>query len=206
MKMGGSRSPPSPQRVVTPRGSACRPELVTPRGSACRPELVTPRGSACRPELVTPRRLYMPSELVIRAGRGARYSGSGRSSRAWHSVQTHVRSTCLVRESRRSVHGITADRPHRSHRSARVPGCRREGTQGIFAGIGAILASLTPRQQGGPPSSRDVRGRSGSPRCCPAPLAMAGGARAPPTAIVLSPLRAARAIVPPVTASSVEAS
>ena len=46
------------------------------------------------------------------------YSGSGRSSSSWHSVQTHVRSSALVWLSRRSVQGMSARRPHLGHRSA----------------------------------------------------------------------------------------
>ena len=75
-------------------------------------------------------------------GRG-RYSGSGRSADTWHSVQTHVRKTCLLMSSRRSVHGMKASRPQRGQCSGRAPGGSVDGNHGILAGI-ANDAITTP--------------------------------------------------------------
>ena len=54
---------------------------------------------------------------------------------SWQDVQTHVRSTALVRSSRRNVHGINAGRPHRGHRSVVAPGGTAEGSQGTLAAM-----------------------------------------------------------------------
>jgi hypothetical protein len=67
------------------------------------------------------------------------YSGSGRSSVTWHSAHTHVRSTCLVASSRRSVQGMNARRPQRGQRSGDAPAGIAEGSHGIFAGIAGNL-------------------------------------------------------------------
>ena len=72
--------------------------------------------------------------------RRGRYSGSGRSADTWHSVQTHVRKTCLLISSRRSVHGMKASRPQRGQRSGRAPGGSVDGSHGILAGIEPMLA------------------------------------------------------------------
>src|SRR5207249_10607963 len=60
------------------------------------------------------------------------YSGSGRSTMIWHSVQTQVRRTAFVRSSRRSVQGTRACRPHRGQRSGRAPGGSVVGSHGTF--------------------------------------------------------------------------
>ena len=77
------------------------------------------------------------------SSRGAQpgYSGSGRSSVIWHSVQTHVRITILVWSSRRSVHGMNASRPHRGQRSGLAPGGSCDGNHGTFAGMRRSTAS-----------------------------------------------------------------
>jgi hypothetical protein len=75
-------------------------------------------------------------------GRDGRQSPSGRSAVTWHSVQTQVRSTCLVCGSRRSVHGMKARRPQREHRSGRAPGGNVEGNHGTFAVIAPSYNAL----------------------------------------------------------------
>jgi len=57
----------------------------------------------------------------------------------WHSVQTHVRRTCLLRSSRRSVQGMKASRPQRGQRSGRAPGGSVDGNHGIFAGMAGMI-------------------------------------------------------------------
>ena len=63
------------------------------------------------------------------------YSGSGRSTRVWHSVQTHVLKTTFVSLSRRSVQGMSAMRPQLGQRSGRAPGGMTDGSYGTLAGM-----------------------------------------------------------------------
>jgi hypothetical protein len=57
-------------------------------------------------------------------------------------VQTHVRSTALVRSSRRNVHGMKAARPQRGQRSGLASGGSLEGNHGTFAVIAPMIAPL----------------------------------------------------------------